>query len=119
MPNFLVNGLDKQSVKVLSQEVSESLSKVIDCPIEAIVFSVNNSGEDCIIRNGAEINDLVYIHVEWFERSAEVKDAITKQMSDAIFKLQRPNNIPIQTVDVIYIGFDRANYCRINRAENN
>ncbi len=110
MPHIEISGLEIPRIKILSKELSESLSKAINCPIDWITFSVGALGDTNIFCDGNLIEDTAYIHVEWFDRGADVKQTVANIITEGVFNTNKLEFPEIKTVDVIFVDLKKTDY---------
>ncbi len=110
MPNIRFSGIDIPRVKKLSEILSESLAKAIDCPIDWITFSIGAMGDGNLFCNGKLLGDTVFVHVEWFNRGLDVKDAVAKIITDSVLDTKRFKFAEIKTVNIIFVDIEKSNY---------
>ncbi len=110
MPHIRISGLEIPRVKALSAELSEDLATVIECPTDWLTFSVGAMGDGNLFCNGELLKDTVFVHVEWFDRGQEVKNAVAKIITDGVLRTKRLKFAEIETVDVIFINLEKSDY---------
>lgn len=113
MPNFKVTGLNTETVKKLSFDLSESLSKIIDCPVDWITFSMGATDENCIFCNGQLLKDTIFVYVEWFDRGLDIKNKVAEIINNGIFDLNKGKSKEIETietVDIIFVNLEKGDY---------
>lgn len=110
MPNFRFSGIDIPRIKELSKELTESLSKALDCPTDWITFSVGSFGDGNIFCNGEILKNEVFVHVEWFDRGEIVKDSVAKIITDGVLSTKEFKFAEIKNVTVIFRNIPKEDY---------
>ncbi len=102
MPRIIFDNLDNKTVKMLSTNLTSSLSKAIDCPEDWFTFVAQNNGMFC---GGEEIDDTVFVSVEWFDRGEKVKNTVAGIITDVVSDIKT-----VETVTIVFKKLEKPDY---------
>lgn len=109
MPNMKCSGFEVDQVRELSGEVSETLAKVIECPIDWITFAVTSSDKE-LFCNGQQLQNEVFVDVEWFDRGTEIKDKVASIITQGVRTIGKKGNLVFENITVVFTDLKKTDY---------
>lgn len=103
MPRFVFKNMEKDSVKILSEEIGGKLASIIDCPHDWLTFE---HIENTIFLSGEDItNQSIFIEISWFKRDQETQDKVAKTLYNYLDK-----NTYKKEITIIFNELLKENY---------
>lgn len=110
MPNIKISHLETKYVKRLSQQHTEQLANLIECPLDWLTFCVQSVENVSLFCEGKPIHDTVSVHVEWFDRGQDIKQKVATYLTKAILSLNETEKHQIEYVNIIFVDLKKSDF---------
>ena len=104
MPHLKIRGVEKQLIVNNSEEMIDTLSKIIKCERDWLTLEHTNT--EYIFDGKISRDGYAFVEVYWFEREKEIKKAVAEYLTKTIKMLN--NN---KDCCIIFFPLKEENYC--------